>query len=239
MQRVALIGSTSEIGLAILNRLPLAPDAEVVLVGRRRGDVHSYGNLRHKKLRFEELDMDKSFNAIDIVQSISNGKKIDTLILAAGVLGPVSSAQTLSDVQQIARVNYFSAVSLLSAVAQQMEIDHHGRILVISSVAALRPRRRRYVYGSSKAGLDFYSRGLMHELNGKGVFLSILRPGFVPTSMTKGLSAPPFSLTPDEVAKHTIRQFLRSKEIIYAPPSMRWVMLILQGLPESIFSRLG
>jgi NAD(P)-dependent dehydrogenase (short-subunit alcohol dehydrogenase family) len=70
MQRVALIGSTSEIGLAILNRLPLAPDAEVVLVGRRRGDVHSYGNLRHKKLRFEELDMDKSFNAIDIVQSI-------------------------------------------------------------------------------------------------------------------------------------------------------------------------
>jgi len=61
-----------------------------------------------------------------------------------------------------------------------------GRILVLSSVAAVRVRRAKYLYGGAKAGLDRLCIGLADSLEGTGVSLQLVRPGHVRSKMTTG-----------------------------------------------------
>ena len=71
---------------------------------------------------------------------------------------------------------------------------------MFSSVAGARVRRANYVYGSAKAGLDGFARGLTDALHGTGVHLLLVRPGFVIGRMTEGMSPAPLSSTPAQVA---------------------------------------
>ncbi|PYQ22083.1 MAG: hypothetical protein DMF81_13385 [Acidobacteria bacterium] len=66
-----------------------------------------------------------------------------------------------------------------------------------------------------------------------------MKPGFVKTSMTDGLPAPPFAGEPDEVARVVLRAIDRGQPVVYAPPIWRWVMLVVRALPRSIMRRAG
>ena len=55
----------------------------------------------------------------------------------------------------------------------------HGVLVVLSSVAAERPRQSNFVYGAAKAGLDALCRRLAEDLRGTGVSVLVVRPGFV------------------------------------------------------------
>ena len=70
----------------------------------------------------------------------------------------------------------------------------------MSSVAGQRARKANFIYGSSKAGLDAFSQGLGDSLEGTGVGVTIVRPGFVVGRMTEGMTPAPFSTTPEAVA---------------------------------------
>ena len=89
---------------------------------------------------------------------------------------------------EIARVNYLGAVSVPCPVANRLRAQGHGTIVVLSSVAGERARKSNFVYGSTKAGLDAFFQGLGDALVGTGVSVMIVRPGFVHTKMTEGLS---------------------------------------------------
>ena len=78
-----------------------------------------------------------------------------------------------------------------------MRARGRGTIVVLSSVAAVRPRKANFVYGSAKAGLDAFARGLADSLHGTGVRVLLVRPGFVLGRMTAGMPAAPLaSITP-------------------------------------------
>ena len=70
-----------------------------------------------------------------------------------------------------------------------MRAQGHGTIVVLSSVAAIRPRKANFVYGAAKAGLDAFGRGLADSLHGTGVDVLLVRPGFVIGRMTAGMAA--------------------------------------------------
>src|ERR1700684_3812642 len=74
-----------------------------------------------------------------------------------------------------------------------------GTIVVLSSVAAVRPRKFNSVYGAAKAGLDAFARGYADSLHGSGVSVLLVRPGFVTGRMTAGLAPAPLATTPEEV----------------------------------------
>ena len=72
---------------------------------------------------------------------------------------------------------------------QHIEINNHGTIVVLSSVAGERVRTDNAVYGATKAGLDAFAQALSDRLVGSGVNVMIVRPGFVHTRMTDGMEA--------------------------------------------------
>ena len=105
-------------------------------------------------------------------------------------------------------------------------------------MAGERGRKKNFVYGSTKAGLDTFAQGLGFTLAGIGVGVTVIRPGFVHTKMTAGMSPPPLSTTAERVAEAVEYAIRTEAEIAWVPPAMRWVMSGLRHLPRSVFRRL-
>ena len=99
-------------------------------------------------------------------------------------------------------------------------------------------RRANYVYGSAKAGLDGFARGLADALHGSGVRLLLVRPGFVIGRMTEGMSPAPLSSTPPQVADATAAALAKGRTEIWVP--RRWARSVfgLRLLPRAVWRRM-
>ena len=119
-----------------------------------------------------------------------------------------------------------------------MRRQGRGTIVLLSSVAADRPRPSNFAYGSSKAAADTFARGLRDSLEGSGVDVLIVRPGFVRTKMTRGMDPAPGAVDPAAVTAAVVEGLRGHGGIVYVPGYLRWVMLVIGLLPRPVFRRL-
>jgi decaprenylphospho-beta-D-erythro-pentofuranosid-2-ulose 2-reductase len=241
-RRILLLGGTSEIGLAIVRRLvPAGRDCEVVLAGRdaaalaRAGEQLGGTRTRVRAVTFDALERSGHRAAVDDAWSAGD---VDVVVVAFGVLGQQDAL--LADPEAAARlmeVNVTAAVSVGLHVAQRLRMQGHGRLLALSSIAAVRARPDNFVYGASKAGFDAFFDGLAHELTPYGVHVSVLRPGFVTTRMTAGLTPAPLATGPEAVAEAALRA-LDHPGPAYVSLPQRLVGTALQAVPRRLLSRL-
>jgi decaprenylphospho-beta-D-erythro-pentofuranosid-2-ulose 2-reductase len=241
-QSVLLLGGTSEIGLAIVRRLAGGRPIRVVLAGRASGRLdEAVAELEQAGCAVQTLD----FSATDtgthaeVVAKAFAGGDLDVAVVAFGVLGDAEAAwQDVDTAVQLATVNYTAAVSVGVALAGQFRTQGHGAIVALSSVAGERVRRSNFVYGSSKAGMDGFYLGLGEALRPSGVRVTVVRPGFVKTRMTAGMSPAPLSVTAEQVADVVADAVRNQRELVWAPAPLRAVMSALRHVPRPIFRRL-
>jgi decaprenylphospho-beta-D-erythro-pentofuranosid-2-ulose 2-reductase len=86
--------------------------------------------------------------------------------------------------------------------------------------------------------MDAFFQGLADSLVGSGVRVMLVRPGFVHTKMTAGLSPPPLSTTAEAVAAAIVRGLERGAETVWVPWQLRYVMSALRHTPRAVFRRL-
>ena len=190
-----------------------------------------------ERASFDALETDKHGAFVRDVAELHGD--IDLALLAFGILGDQRAAERDPSLAlEVARTNYLGAVSVLLPLAERMLEQGHGSIVVLSSVAGERGRRSNFVYGSSKAGLDVFCQGLADHLQGSGVDVLVVRPGFVRSKMTSQLEAAPLSTTPGKVAAAIIGGLRDGRETVWVPPQLRWVMSGLRHLPRPVFRRL-
>ncbi len=134
--------------------------------------------------------------------------------------------------------NYTGAVSAGLICARALQSQGHGSLVVLSSVAGERARRANFIYGSSKAGLDTFAQGLGDALHGTGAHVMVVRPGFVRSKMTTGLTEAPLATTPEAVATAIELGLRRRAETVWVPGTLRVVMSALRHLPRALFRRL-
>ena len=130
------------------------------------------------------------------------------------------------------------AVSLMAETARAMREQGRGTIVLLSSVAADRPRVSNSAHGASKAAADAFARGLADALHGSGVEVMIVRPGFVRTKMTEAHDAAPGAVDPGAVTRAVIEGLRARRAVVYVPSFLRWVMLVLRLGPGPLFRRL-
>lgn len=244
VERVLLLGGTSEIGLAVTERLIRERGARhVLLAGRHPVALDgAAAGLRVHGARvdthaFDATDLDKHAAMIDEVWDTHGD--VDVVVAAWGVLGDqLAAEQDHGAALHVATVDYLAAVSVLLPVADHLETQGHGALVVLSSVAGLRGRRSNHVYGSAKAGLDVFAQGLGDRLHPRGVDVLVVRPGFVHTQMTAHLDAAPLATTPEVVAEQVVKGLARRAHTVYAPPAMRAAAGVLRALPRGLFRRI-
>lgn len=248
IQHVLLIGGTSDIGRAIV--ASLRPSEGTVLAGRdpdalrtAASGLASAGLPNVTTCPF--VAGDGRANEESLTQALQ-GRDVDVVIVAVGELGDQRLIEAEpSEGSRLATSTYVGGLEGSLIGSRLLASQGHGTLVVLSSVAALRPRRSNFVYGSAKAGLDFLARGLRDALRGTGVDVVLVRPGFVHSRMTEGLPAAPLAITPSAVGAQVARILARraggrraAGSVVYAPPALRYVMAVLRALPGPVFRRL-
>jgi len=237
--RVLLLGGTSEIGLAIVSALNLAPDVEVILAGRDAQRLEAAGKALNRQVtvaRYDALDTESHQAFAD---EICAGGVPDLVIAATGILIPQERAE--EDVRLAASMietNFTGHVTALLAFGAHMRRRRSGTIVVLSSVAAVRPRKFNAVYGAAKAGLDAFARGFADELHGTGVRLLLVRPGFVTGRMTAGMAQAPMATTPDAVGAAVAAALRGKKSTVWVPASLAGLATAMRLLPRPVWRKI-
>ena len=240
VQSILVLGGTSDIGLAIARRLAAPRSAAVVLAGRDAAAMESAATSLPGTTSVVAFDaLDTAAHDAVIEEAATRLGDIDVIVLAFGLLGDQAADEGGGDgAVRLAAVNYVGGVSAGLAAARRLRTQGHGTLIVLSSVAGERVRKANFIYGSSKAGLDGFAQGLGDALQGSGARVLVVRPGFVATKMTAGMTPPPLSTTADRVAEATDRALRQGREVVWVPGAFRWVMAVIRHLPRPVFRRL-
>lgn len=238
--RVLLLGGTSEIGLAILAALGAPAGTEVILAGRNEQRLAAAGKTLPYAVRTCHYDAVDTASHQALADEVSGGNGLDLVISAAGILVP--QAQVEHDVRRAAAMietNFTGHATTLLALAAGMRARGRGTIVVLSSVAAIRPRRANPVYGAAKAGLDAFARGLADSLHGSGVRVLLVRPGFVTGRMTAGLRPAPLATTPEAVGRATAAALRGRKQVVWVPRRLSVLAFALRLVPRPLWRRVS
>jgi decaprenylphospho-beta-D-erythro-pentofuranosid-2-ulose 2-reductase len=244
VQSILVLGGTSDIARATARKIVAQRGARVVLAARKpeacdaaATELRAAGASEVDSVAFDATDFASHEGFVR--STFDRFGDFDLVLVAFGVLGDQARAEhDPAAALEIVQTNFTGAVSVTVPLVSRLQSQGHGTLVLLSSVAGERIRRSNFVYGASKAGIDGYYQGLAASLAASGVHVMIVRPGFVHTKMTAGLKAAPLSVTPDDVADAVTRGIARGRDIVWAPPAMRYVMSVLRHLPVAVFRRL-
>lgn len=164
----------------------------------------------------------------------------DIVVCSFGYYKDQEKALTdFSEAYKTMSVNYIGAVSILNLIANEFQKRKFGSIIAISSVAGIRGRQMNFLYGSAKAGLTTYLSGLRNRLFKDNVSVTTILLGPVYTKMSAGHNLMPvLTAKPEVAAEKIVKAGLSKKDEVYILFYWRWIMLIIQLIPEFIFKRL-
>ncbi|MGI8608927.1 MAG: decaprenylphospho-beta-D-erythro-pentofuranosid-2-ulose 2-reductase [Candidatus Dormibacteria bacterium] len=245
IESVLLLGGTSDIGVATARRLVQEGARRVILAGRDLAtlETQAAGLRRAGAAEVEpmEFDADSTAGHADFIHEVfSRFGDIDLALIAFGILGDQHRAEEdAAAAIDVLRTNFEGAVSVGVPLAQHLRSQGHGHLVLLSSVAAERPRRDNFVYGASKAGVDAFFQGLSDSLQGTGVHVMVVRPGRVRTKMTEGMAEIPFTTDPDRVAADISRGLRRRVHTLYSPAVLQLVMFGMRHLPRPLFRKVA
>jgi decaprenylphospho-beta-D-erythro-pentofuranosid-2-ulose 2-reductase len=245
VQSVLVLGGGSDIARATCKELAARRGARVVLAARKpetldatAAELRAAGASQVDAIDFDATDFASHEQFVD--SAFDRFGDFDIVLVAFGVLGDQARAEVdAAAALEIVQSNFTGVVSVTVPLVRRLVAQGHGVLVLLSSVAGERARRSNFVYGSSKAGADAFYQGLGDRLAGTGVDVLIVRPGFVTTKMTAGLTPAPLSTTPEAVARAVVHGLERGRDTVWVPPTLRFVMSGLRHLPRPLFRRLN
>ncbi|MEM7604856.1 MAG: SDR family NAD(P)-dependent oxidoreductase [Myxococcota bacterium] len=239
---VAFLGATSGMGRA-LSRAMASRGDRLFLLGRSEETLReaakdlevrgaagavSWALCDLAKAEGFEVALDKAEDALG---------QIDTVVVTAGAFATQDALEADPVAAERVLTTNFSGTVLFCEAARK-RMSRGGTLCVFSSVAGERGRKPVVLYGASKAGLTRYLEGLDHRYRQSGLRVVTVKPGFVRTEMTEGLSPPPFAGEPKDVAARVLRAIDRGTPVVYAPAPWAAVMTVIRWLPRAVMRRV-
>ena len=163
-------GGSTGIGAAICAEL-LARGHGVVNLSRRPLA------LEHDRLVNIELDLSERQQVAEAAQQIAGEFTVTGLVHNAGLIRPdLVGDVSLNDFDYLSQVHIGAAISLTQAVIPGMQARGFGRIVLITSRAAL-GLQTRTSYSATKSGMIGMARTWALELGPSGITVNTVAPG--------------------------------------------------------------
>jgi NAD(P)-dependent dehydrogenase (short-subunit alcohol dehydrogenase family) len=175
--RVAVVtGGSAGIGRAICEQL-LADGLVVVSLARRACPIE------HPKLHSVEVDLLDRAATAAAANEIAARFAVTTVVHNAGVIRPALLADVrLDDLDALVELHLGAAVQLVQAALPAMRARRFGRVVLLSSRAAV-GLATRTSYSATKAGMLGMARTWALELAPDGITVNVVAPGPVRTDM--------------------------------------------------------
>lgn len=200
-ERVLITGGAYGIGRAIAERCR-AESYEAVVIDQEGGGIRA--NLS-----------DPAETARALAQALRAGP-ITRLVNNVGLVrpGPVEE-QTSDDLDQVVSLNLRCALQCVRALLPGMKAAGFGRIVNISSRAAL-GKERRTVYAATKGGLNAMAKVWALELGRYGITANAVGPGPIRTALFDAANPPDHPRTRAIVEAVPVRRVGEPEDVAHA-----------------------
>lgn len=248
-RRVVITGASGAIGGALALAYA-APGVTLFLQGRRADRLAALAGqcrARGAQAQVGVLDVADEPALRAWLRGICRHAPPDLLVVAAGMnisLAPGRAAEDAGEARRLMEVNVQAAIATVDAVAPAMRARGSGQIALLGSLAAFRGLPQVPSYSASKAAIKAYGEAMRDVLAADGVWLSVVMPGYVDSSMCRGMPGPkPFLWQPPRAAR-AIRRGLRARRARIVFPfwlglGTRLLGVMPAGLSSWILRRLG
>lgn len=242
-----LTGASSGIGAA-LARVFAEHGHELALVARREAELTTLADAiaagNRKRPLVLAIDLSRSDAPARISHElISRGLEPAIVVNNAG-FGLSGAATALDRTEQLAMID-LNVRTLTDMSLRWVEslARHRGGILNIASVAGFMSGPNMAVYYATKAYVLSFSEALHVELKPRGVRVTVVAPGPVPTGFQAraglGAKLPPFlTVSPEKVARAGYAGLMRGRRLVVPGIGTKLVTLMPRLLTRGTMMRL-
>jgi short-subunit dehydrogenase len=167
---------------------------------------------------------------------------VDCVIVNAGIsvgTSPAGEIESEDETFDLLATNLTGALATALPLIPRMRERGRGRIVFLSSIAALAPLPDAAAYSASKAALLAYGLAMRERLRDDGIKVNVVCPGFVTTPMAADyLGWKPFEISPEDAARRIVRGLQHNRAVIAFPWPLVFAARLQQMLPEAL-RRLG
>jgi NAD(P)-dependent dehydrogenase (short-subunit alcohol dehydrogenase family) len=189
-QNILVTGSSKGIGLAIAKNL-INENANVCLHYNTGKEVVNNMTAMHRNCKGFQADLGSKEQIIQLMEdSLKHYKRLDTIILNAGVFIPHPMEASLDDWYEVWKKTLdinLNAIGLITKIAlEHFEKQRQGRLIYMGSRAAFRGETASYLaYAASKGGLTSLARTVARSFGKKNIKAFVIAPGFTKTAMAE------------------------------------------------------
>lgn len=236
-QVVWITGASSGIGRGLA--LSFANHGALVAVSARSGDkLDELASENPDHIFAFPVDVTDTQGVADCVAAIEDRLgPIDQAILNAGTYTetPIENFDP-AVVERTMMVNVVGVSNALAPLMVSMRARNAGRIAIMASVAGYRGLPRASAYCGSKAALIAMAQSLKAELDGEGVTMQVICPGFVRTPLTdQNKFEMPFLMEVDEAVARVMDGLRSDTFEIAFPKRFAWQLKTMQKLPDAMY----
>lgn len=193
-KRALVTGGSGDIGGAICRALAAA-GCHVI--------VHANGNRARAETVVQEITSaggTAEAVAFDVTDADASRAAIDTLLAEAPIQIVVNNAGIHDDApmagmstaqwQSVIDVSLNGFFNVTQPLLLPMARQRWGRIVNVSSVAAVLGNRGQVNYAAAKSALHGASKSLAREMGSRGITVNVVAPGVIAGNMTEDVFAP-------------------------------------------------
>ena len=193
-RRALVTGGSGDIGTAICKTLAVAGHAVLVHANSRLVQAEAVADAiraaggQAQAVAFDVTDADAARNALD---NLLVDGRIDIVVNNAGIhndapMAGMSQAQWHSVID----VSLHGFFNVTQPLLLPMARARWGRIVNLSSVAAVLGNRGQTNYAAAKAALHGASKSLAREMGSRGITVNVVAPGVIAGRMAQDSFAP-------------------------------------------------
>lgn len=242
--RILLTGASGGLGGSIARELARR-GAEVVLTARRADVLDALSASTGGEVVVADLA-----NPADVERLAAAAAECDILVLNAGVGDdPALADESPEHVDFVLDVNLRAPIQLAVAFAQRKLAEGRpASIVLVGSLSGLAATPNTRMYNATKFGLRGFAHALRQDLDGTGIGVSLVSPGFIRDAgmfAAGDVDLPPGVRTksPQDVANGVVKAIeSNAAEVFVAPVELRLgatFATVAPGWSAAIQKRMG
>jgi Short-chain dehydrogenases of various substrate specificities len=235
-KKVIIIGATTGIGRE-LAQFYLQQGCKVGITGRRSEKLEEIKNKYPDNCHWKEMDV-RSDESVAVFETlIAELQGMDLMIYCAGVgaqnpdLVPEIETDTLE-------INAYGYLRIVTKSYNYFKQERSGHIVVISSLAGIRPLRQSPAYSATKRFQIHYTSCLAQKANKERlpIIFTTIVPGFIRTDMLKHTY--PFTISLEKGAGMIYNTIEKRRRYSTVPGRWRWIEFFWRLIPNIVWEKM-